>query len=471
MKKKVIAVLLATAMCASLFAACGAKKEEAAPAAESTSAAAEETTEEAAEETTEEAAAPADGEKIENYHDWLVEHNDNLSLSGIQASVQEDRADVYKALDKVEKKDDVTIGWAGASLGSTFFTAWMDYSHALAEKYGYKMVESNCQFDTEKQNTQIDSFIQQGVDVIMLNAVDVPSQATKIQDCIDAGIPVVVATNTFGTTKDPFITNIISSANENGFLAGEYACEQLYDGKTPVKVGMTVSDLSNGDSNSRMCGFISGFVMKSSEIQGKPITDKYEAIYYGFNIWQELKNSGSYDASAEWGLDIVGYGKGGGTDAASGQTAASDLLTAHPDMDVIAIEEDSQAGGVIAECKQHDLVPGEDIKLACCADGTISVCDMIKDGSVMCSSINSPEYYANAIFQVLNVLFGKEENPDLDLNNLIPNQNLPTELITPENVDDYYVEGADFAPVKAESVLYTVPQWNEKNAAEAAAAE
>ena len=49
----------------------------------------------------------------------LLAMEDNMSLSGIQPLTLNSRAGIKKAL-PTEPKDNITIGWAAASLGSTF---------------------------------------------------------------------------------------------------------------------------------------------------------------------------------------------------------------------------------------------------------------------------------------------------------------------------------------------------------------
>ncbi len=410
-------------------------------------------------------AAPAEEEgataAVEtNYLEELVAMNDGLSLSGIQSAHQEDRSDIYKALDKVDKEGEITVAFAGASLGSDFFVEWERTIVEMAKERGWKLLESNAQFDMELQNTQVDAFIQQGVDVLILNAVRLDAQADRVQAAVDAGIPVIVAGPTPGTPDMPVISTIISGSNLSGWLAGQFAAEQLYKPGEVAKIGFAVANISDADSNSRPCGFISGFLAYVATQEGHPYTDRYEATIDGLKIWTELKNTGKYDASDK-GVDFVGYGQGEGTDAAAGQVASSDLLTAHSDMDLIVVETDTMVTGVISEIEQHSLVPNEDIKIICCADGTGNVCQLIKDGVVLGSALNNPAYYTQGIFACLDAIFG--EDSELDVNNLCINNFCPTEMITQDNIDDYYEEGAFFGKAHAGFIIYDVPKWNAEN--------
>lgn len=453
--KKGIAMLLTVAMTAALVVGCGSSSESS-----SASAPAEK------EETKTEAPVEIGADKVDenvNYLEKLLEVNDGLSLSGIQSPVQEDRSGIEKALQNIGTKDDLVIGWLGASLGSDFFTAWMDATKQMAAERGWTLLESNAQFDMEVQNTQMDSYVQQGVDVIVLNAVRLDAQVAQVKAAVEAGIPVICAGPTPGQTEYPVVTTVISGSLWSGFLVGQYAAEQMYSQDKALQVGYVGANFSDGDTNSRGCGFISGYLYKSAEMNGEPYADRYAAVLDGFNIWQEFKNSGSYDAS-DFGLNLVGYGQGGGTDAAAGQVASSDLLTAHPEMELIIVETDTMVSGVISECKMHDAIPGTDIQLMTCADGTANVCNYIEEGSVMASALNSPYFYSQGVFAALDAMFGPDAG-NLDVNNLTINQYCPTELITKDNITTTYPRAEDdvFATPTESFSIYTVDEWNAEN--------
>ena len=466
--KKRIATIIIAAMLASMLAACGGSSSSAeapaaassakseAPAAAATSAKSEAPAAEASS-----AAAEAEGEI--NYLEELLKLDDGLSLSGIQSAHQEDRSGVYKALDKIEKKDDVTLAFAGASLGAEFFVSWEKTLVREAEDRGWTLLESNAQFDMELQNNQIDAFIQQGVDCIILNAIRLDAQIDRIQAAVDAGIPVIVAGPSDGRDPEtPVVTVVVAGANIQGYYAGEYAAEKMYDASNPLKVGFCTAFLSDASSCSRCCGFISGWIAKAAEINGTPFENRYAATIEGLRIWKEVKDKGKYDASDEWSINFVGYGQGEGTDASAGQVATSDLLTAHSDMDLLVIEVDQMTSGAISEIEQHSLVPGEDIKLICCSDGTEAICEMIKDGLVMGSTLNVPEFYTFGIFTALDAMF-TDKAVDFDINNLTLNEYNPTEMITEENIDDYYYPGCMFGTAHVSFDFYDVPGWNAAN--------
>jgi len=479
--KKALAVVLAAAMMALMLAACGSSgsssaapaaaassaESEAAPAAEAKSEAApaaeaESEAAPAAEAASASSQSEAAAEETVNYLAELVAMDDGLCLSGVQSPVQEDRSDIYKALDKVEKKDKVTVAFCGASLGADFFVAWERSMVEETEKRGWEFLESNAQFDIELQNTQFDAFVQQGVDVIILNALRPDAQVDRIEAAVNAGIPVILATSAPSTPEIPAVTTICAGSNLAGWLSGQYAAEQFYKPGEAINIGFALMFTSIADTNSHGCGFISGYLAYVAEQEGHPYADRYAATIDGMKIWLELRDKGKYDAS-DMGMNLVGYGQGEGTDAASGQVASSDLLTAHPEMDLIVVDTDGMVTGVISEIEQHSMVPNEDIKVICCSDGTETVCKLIKEGVVMASGLNHPAYYTKGIFACLDTMY-TDNGGDFDINNLCANTFNPTEMITQDNVNDYYIEGAMFGAPLAEFKVYDVPTWNAENA-------
>ena len=70
-------------------------------------------------------------------------------------------------------------------------------------------------------------------------------------------------------------------------------------------------------------------------------------------------------------------------------------------------------------------------------------------------------YYTQGIFACLDAMFGDDNG--LDVNNLCINNFCPTEMITQDNIDDYYEDGAFFGKAHAEFVIYDVPKWNAEN--------
>lgn len=388
--------------------------------------------------------------------DQLMATKDRLPLSGIQPLQLESRKNIEKALPKAPKKN-ITIGWSGAFLGAPFFVQMMDTANATAQKYGYKMNYQNANFDIQKQFTHIDTFITQKVDVIVINAVDINASVQYMKRAVQAGIPVIITGPTDAKDEYPIVTTFISGAFDPGFEVGVYTAQKMYKQGKTLKLGFSLSNVTDAASNSRPAGFISGYLYESHKMAGKAYADKWDAVLDGYNLWVKFRDKGSLKDEAN-GIDLVGYGQGGGTDPAAGQKASSDLLTAHPDMNVLFVEQDSQLLGVMKEMKQHNLVPGKDMQLVCAADGTKEGMDYIKEGTLLATALNTPDYDGASVVELIHKIF----EGNFDASNMPANSYTPTAAITKENIDMFYNPNTAFAnPIPWD--IQTIDQHNAKN--------
>jgi ABC-type sugar transport system substrate-binding protein len=73
------------------------------------------------------------------------------------------------------------------------------------------------------------------------------------------------------------------------------------------------------------------------------------------------------------------------------QKAMEDLLARHPDVKGVIAQNDDVADGCIAAIRAAGMRPGEDIFL-CGADGTTGGAEMIKQGQLLATSANVPQY-------------------------------------------------------------------------------
>lgn len=397
------------------------------------------------------------GEVVGAYQQ-LMEKQDRLPLSGLQSLKLEDRTDVEKAV-PVTQKDDVVIGWAGAFLGSTFFEEMINSANVAADKYGYTIKFQNANFSLQNQLTQVETFVTQGVDIIVLNAVEIDSSVAAIRRAVSAGIPVIVTGPRQAADDYPIVTTVLSGSFNSGYEVGAQAAKQLYvkDGE-PLKLGLALSMLDSADAQSRPTGFISGYLYESAIIAGTPYKDKWEATLAAYDAWITIRDEGSF-LDTGLGLEFVGYGTGGATDAAAGQIASSDLLTANPDMDLLFVETDSMLPGVFTEVRQHDLEPGKDLLLMCAADGTREALKYIKEGVLYSTATNIPTYNGEKIVDLIHRMFAE----GFDANNLPANSFTPTMAIHAGNVDEYYDANAPFAKAGPWDIQ-TTEEYNAANA-------
>ena len=160
--------------------------------------------------------------------DQLLAMEDKLPLGGLQAAHLDSRASVNKALPVNKTNDDkIVIGFAGASQGSTFFTEMYNSAQQKCDEYGYELRYQNANFDLNAQQTHIDTYLTQGVDFLVINAVDIDANVVYYQRAVEQGIPVITCGPTAAQPDYPIVTTILSGSFESGYAVGQYLAEKL----------------------------------------------------------------------------------------------------------------------------------------------------------------------------------------------------------------------------------------------------
>ncbi|SHH72909.1 substrate-binding protein domain-containing protein [Sporobacter termitidis DSM 10068] len=449
---KLPALALSVLMLAALFTGCAGTSNTTPPDAAPTSSGQETAS---ASPASPAASPPSAQSALEQ----LLSMEDKLPLGGLQPAHLDSRADVGKALPmKKTNSDTITIGWASASQGSSFFTEMLKSAQQKCDQYGYKLLYQVANFDVNAQMTQIENFLTQQVDFLVVNAVDIDATASYYQQAVSQGIPVIVVGPTAAKADYPLVTTVLSGSFESGFVVGQYLAEKLskdYEGKE-LKMGFVISRAGDADSNSRPCGVVSGYLYKLAELNGKPYASKWDATLDGYNAWVKCRDSGS--SKVDGSLDLVGYAAAGATDANSGQTAAGDLLTAHPDMNLVFVETDSLSPGVLQEMSQHGVTPGKDMLVACGADAAKYTLDNIKAGKILACGTNAPYYTGAGVVDLIHSILD-----GFDANDLPANSYTPTYCVNVDNVDQYYDPNLEFAPM-LDWTLQTIDEYNAANA-------
>lgn len=195
MKKKLLGAILSAAMVMSLLAGCGSSAAEtAAPAAEAVEDAADTAADTAAEAATE-----------------VVE-------------------DVQAAADKVEEAaadagaagGNIKVGFAQVGHESDWRTAsTKSCQDVFSAANGYDLSFVDCDNDEAAQKEAVRSFIEQGVDYIIIDPIIATGWDTVLTECEDAGIPVIVIDRTIDDS-DKYVSWVGSDFLTEGKAAGEW---------------------------------------------------------------------------------------------------------------------------------------------------------------------------------------------------------------------------------------------------------
>jgi ribose transport system substrate-binding protein len=121
----------------------------------------------------------------------------------------------------------VTIGFAISSFDNDFFVSLKDGAEQGAAAAGATVTISDAGGDAATQASQVEDFITQGVDLIMVNPVDSDAIVPSVEAANAAGIPVVAVDR--GASGGDIASFVASDNVLGGTMAGEYLFEQMGD--------------------------------------------------------------------------------------------------------------------------------------------------------------------------------------------------------------------------------------------------
>ena len=205
-------------------------------------------------------------------------------------------------------------------------------------KYNITMVDSKN--DMAEQTNQIDTFITQGMDVIILNLVQTSSAEVLIDKVVDAGIPLILINREPlgetdesypGIINNPGVCYVGADARQSGTYQGEIvlALDDQGDinGDGVISYVMIIGDPENPDAQYR------------TEFSIKALTDA------GKEVKALVENVGNWDQTK--GQEI----------------AAAALAQFGDEIEVVFCNNDGMALGAAAAIEAAGRVVGEDIYL------------------------------------------------------------------------------------------------------------
>ena len=297
---------------------------------------------------------------------------------------------------------DCKVGIAMYTLGAPYFAAQVAAAEDQAKKAGCTVYTSDGQNDMGKQISDVEDMIARGINLLILNPRDPEGLVATADSATAQGVKVVVMDSSINT-RAKVITQVRSSNDQNGFLVGQWLAKAM-QGK-PMKIILLSGDKGNEVGRDRRLGVFRGLIEGQLNNEGKA---GFEVVGQGWGSW-----------SHEGGL-----------------AAMEDLLTAHPDANVVLGENDSMVLGAL---KALEAAGKTDILALAAADGQKEALAMIKEGKYGATGLNDPDLVARTAVDVgLKALDGSlpADFPKLDLTT--------PAAITKENVDQYYRPDAVF---------------------------
>ncbi len=161
-----------------------------------------------------------------------------------------------------EEADDVIrIGMSVPGLQFPFFVTMKDEAEAAAAALGVEIVFADAQNDSAKQTADIEAFIAQGVDGILISPMTVDSQVPAIETAVERGIPVATVDRAANT--DLVLAHVGADNVAGGRAAAEYIVEALGGSGTVIQLEGTPGSSAAID---RKAGFEEGLAGTGVEI-------------------------------------------------------------------------------------------------------------------------------------------------------------------------------------------------------------
>jgi ribose transport system substrate-binding protein len=279
---------------------------------------------------------------------------------------------------KIEK-----IGLMVQDMSNPFFSAMDKGAKEAARKIGATTNTQDAQLDLAQQNNQIDAFIQQGVDLIVVSAVDESGLQPAIERAKQSGI-IVIAVDTPAKGADAVVMT-------NAVQAGEKSCQYLFE-----QLG--------GKGNVLL-------------VDGTPIQTIRDRITGCKKVKENYP-----------GIKIVGQ-QASKNDRASGLAVTTDMLTATPDVQgIFGMNDPSALGAVLAveQAKKND-----EVKVTGVDGSPEAVAELKRPGSpfIGTATQNPAEMVRKAVEVAQGIIAG---NPPAEKTILIPSV-----LVERDKVDEY----------------------------------
>jgi ribose transport system substrate-binding protein len=298
------------------------------------------------------------------------------------------------ASDNDETGDTVRIAFSAPANDHGWIAGITESARNEAEKYDdVELVVGEGTNDVSTQISQVETFINDGVDAIVLLPFDGDALTPVALQAMEAGIPVINVDREF---NDPAASRatILGDNYGMGVSAGTYICEQVGDNPDAV-----VAEIAGIDS--------------------LPLTQD--------------RSQGFADALDECGLDVDNRVAADFT-VEGGEEAASNLLQAAPKIDALWNHDDDQGVGVLAAIE----AAGRDEFIMVGGAGSANAMREIESGdSVLEATVIYPHTQAADGIKLARLLAQGKNMSDLTSQGVPRRIVLDAPVVTKDNVDQF----------------------------------
>ncbi len=273
------------------------------------------------------------------------------------------------------------IGLSVSTLNNPFFVTLRDGAQSAADEAGAELIVSDAQNDTAQQQDDIQNFVTQQVNVILVNPVDSDAVVPAIEVANQANIPVIALDR--GASSGEIATTIASDNVQGGNLAGEELIRLVSSGSV-------------------------------AQLEGTPGADPARDRGQGFQDAIDAQSAVEVVASQTANFD-----------RAEGLNVAENILQANPEIAGIFAQNDEMALGAV---QALGASAGDEVKVVG-FDATEDGLSAIQDGTMNATVAQQPsEIGSLGVENAIRIIDGESVE-----------ENIPVEvqLVTPDNVSEF----------------------------------
>jgi len=297
--------------------------------------------------------------------------------------------------------DKVKVGFANRTLNGAFFNGLTEYMKIHAKEHGYELITTDARGDLNKQISDVEDMLAQGIDYLVLNPQDPEAGQRIAQIAKSKNVPVIVLDSDISLDA-PVVTRVQANNAKNNILIGEYAVEKF--GDKPLNCVVISGNQGNLVGEARRTNFFRGVM---------------EAQLRKYNHTQ---------------VNILSQGWGN-WDQQGGLKAMEDLIVAHGDkINCVYSEMDDMALGAVLSLKAANKLQNVSVYSH---DGYKKGLEAIQRGDIQATASNNPDLLTNTVMDVIDKYHaGNKDFPDYVY--------IPSILITKDNVSKYYNKDSIF---------------------------
>lgn len=289
-------------------------------------------------------------------------------------------------------ESEVKIGFSLKTVNNPFVVSVKNGAMKAAEENGAELIITDAQLDSQKQMTDVETFMQQQVDVILIDALDSSAILPTITDAYDQGFKIMTEDVRLNDAGDMISTHVGIDNKASGAMVAQYLVDKLKaEGKKNVII-----------------------------FEGLPGAEATLSRAEGFH--EVLDNDPD--------INIL-YAKNVGDQREEGMTEMDDMLQKFDNIDAVICCNDELALGAISSIEGA----GREGIYVTGFDGNSDALQAVKDGRMLATIDHAP-YSMGYLAVESAVKIAKGETVE-------PMTTMEVELVDASNVDDVIAKHAD----------------------------